>query len=526
MNPLGDMIPIRILLIAINTVSTILALYASITSWNRREKAGNLALYLSLSMAAATIYAFGYTMELASNTLDQILFWVKIEHLGIEFISPFWLLFTLSMSGRQKVLTLKRIYALFLIPIIMVILVFLNKMHINPQITAGAPFPTLSYTRGVVAFIEIGYAAICLIISLIIFTAMYMKAAPAFRKQALIFSLGAAIPLIGIFITATHHAVFNLDLAPLSISISGILFVIGFHRLQILDIVPLARDVVFEGMGDGILVFDTSNRLVDFNPQTKNIFSEIKDGSVGSFVENIFDTHSDLVKMIQKKSCESLTLQNDKFSYRCFMMPLYYPKGKMVGKVITIQDYTQTAILVKQLRDLATLDYLTGIYNRRHFYELAEREISRTERLTKSLSLIILDLDEFKLINDTLGHSAGDVVLKFIVDLSLKRLRKYDIMGRFGGDEFLILLPETDLDEAHALAEELRFLLEQSEIAYEGQIIKITASFGVASLSLESSSPFEDLVKRADKAIYVAKDSGRNRVCVDNLKTVEDKKYK
>ena len=515
MDLFGNMIPIRILLIAINSISTLLALYACITAWNRREKAGNLALYLSLSMAAARIYAFGYTMELASNTLDQILFWVKIEHIGIEFISPFWLLFTLSLSGRQKVLTLKRIYALFIIPLIMVILVFLNKMHLNPQITEGAPFPTLSYTRGIVALIETSYACICLIISLIIFTAMYMKAAPAFRKQALIFSLGATFPLIGIFITATHHAVFNLDLAPLSISISGILFLIGFHRLQILDIVPLARDVVFEGMGDGILVFDTLNRLVDFNPRTKNIFSEIKDSSVGSLAENIFNTHSNLVKMIQKNSSETLTLQNGVFSYRCSMMPLYYPKGKLVGKVITIQDYTQTAAMVKQLSDLATLDFLTEIYNRRHFYELAEKEISRTERLNKQLSLILFDLDEFKIINDTLGHSAGDVVLKFIVHLCQKRLRKYDIIGRFGGDEFLILLPETSLQEARALAEELRSLMEQSEIHYEDQIIKITASFGVANLFLESSSPFEDLVKRADKAIYIAKDSGRNRVCVD-----------
>ena len=519
-----DMIPVRILLITINTISTFLALYTCIATWNRREKAGNLALYLSLSMMATTIYAFGYTMELASNTLDQILFWVKIEHLGIEFISPFWLLFALSLSGRQKMLSSQRISALFIVPIIMVVFVFLGKMHLNPQITAGAPFPTLSYTRGTVALIEISYACICLIISLIILTAMYMKAAPTFRKQALIFALSATFPLLGIFITATNHAVFNLDLAPLSISISGILFVISFHRLQIFDIVPLARDVVFEGMGDGILVFDTSNRLLDFNPRTKNIFSEIKDSSVGSFAKNIFNTFPDLVKMIQKNSSEKLTLQNGAFSYRCSMMPLYYPKGKMVGKVITIQDYTQTTALVKQLRDLATMDYLTGIYNRRHFYELAEKEISRTERLNKNLSLIIFDLDRFKLVNDTLGHSAGDTVLKFIVDLSQQRLRKYDIMGRFGGDEFLILLPETDLDEAHALAEELRSFIEQSEIPYEEQTIKTTASFGVASLSIRNtSSPFEDLVKSADKAIYIAKDNGRNRVSVDQFNIVNNK---
>ena len=513
----------RLFLIFINTISTIFSIYASITALNRREKAGKMALYLSLSMAATTIYAFGYTMELASNTLTRILFWVKIEHLGIEFIAPFWLLFTLSLSGRQKLLTPPRIIGLFVIPTIIEILVHLNKFHLNPQLTPNAPFPTLSYTHGIVAWISISYIGICLVLSLIIFIAMYLKAVPTFRKQVLIFALGSIFPLIGMFITATHHALFNLDLAPLSLSISGILFVIGFRHLQILDIVPLARDVVFEGMGDGVLVFDTLNRLVDFNPQARNIFPEVKESSVGFRADEVFNAHPAFVKIILNNVNTTGTMQNGDLSYRCFTMSLYYPKDKLVGKVITIQDYTETAAMVKQLSDLATLDYLTGIYNRRYFYELAEKEISRSRRLKKQLSLILLDLDEFKLINDTLGHSAGDAVLKFVAQLFLERLRKYDIIGRFGGDEFLILLPETNISDAQNLAEELRGLLENSEIHFEDQIIKSTASFGVASFFLQQTAPFEDIVRRADKAVYIAKESGRNCVCVDHSDYPKDR---
>ncbi|MGV8026525.1 MAG: diguanylate cyclase [Anaerolineaceae bacterium] len=518
------MVSIRVVLISINILSTISAIYASITTWSRREKAGLMATFLSLSMAFTTIYAFGYTMELASNTLSQILFWVKIEHLGIEFIGPTWLLFTLCLSGRQKMLTPGRMLGFFIIPAGMVFSVLTNLVHINPQLTANAPFPTLSYTRGPIAWIGICYIGFCLLLSLIFFTIMYLQAAPPFRKQALIFSLGSLFPLIGMIITATSSSLYNLDLAPLSMSISGIFFVFGFQHLQILDIVPLARDVIFEGMGDSVLVFDNDARLVDFNLQTKKIFSEIGDGSVGFPVNTVFGNDSLLTKLIREDSKEPIKLQKGESTYRCVMLPLHDPQKKCVGKIVTLQDYTEVENLVKQLSNLATLDYLTGIYNRRYFYELAINEIARAERMNKQLSLILFDLDDFKLINDTYGHSAGDAVLKFAVNLFIQRLRKYDIIGRFGGDEFMILLPETEITAAKTLAEELRDLLEKSNIPFEGQIFKVTACFGVASVIFQQTSPFEDLVRRADKAVYVAKDSGRNRVCIDGTKLITNSK--
>jgi diguanylate cyclase (GGDEF)-like protein len=522
----NNMPSIRIILISINVVSTVFAAYASINAWNRREKAGLMATFLSLSMAATTIYAVGYTMELASNTLPQILFWVKVEHLGIEFISPCWLLFTLCLSGRQKMLSPKRMASFFIIPVIMIIMVITNHYHLDPHLTPNAPFPTLTYTRGFMAWLGIGYVGFCLVMSLIFFTMMYLQAAPAFRNQALIFALGSFFPLVGMILTATNESLYHLDLAPLSMSISGIFFIIGFRRLQILDIMPLARDVVFEGIQDGVLVFDNEGRLVDFNPQAKSIFPEVVDRSIGLQAAAVFGDDSPLTKMVQGTVQENNTFPKGKSIYRCNMLPLQDSQKKCVGKVVTLQDYTETETMVRQLKDLATMDFLTGICNRRYFYELADKEIARSERLNKPLSLILFDLDEFKLINDTLGHTAGDAVLKFVVTIISQRLRKYDIFGRFGGDEFLILLPETDITAAQVLAEEIRNMLETSEVHFEDQIIKTSGSFGVASIDFHQTTPFEDLVRRADKAVYMAKDSGRNRVCVDNtnLLSVENKR--
>jgi len=513
---------IRTVFILINILSTLLASYAWFHAWRRLKNKSLAATFFILCMAATTLYAFGYTMELASNTLSQILFWVKIEHLGIEFISPTWLLFTLCLSGNEKKISPKKISLFFIIPLLMILLVITNHYHLNPRLTENAPFPTLTYTRGTVAWIGISYAAFCLVLSLFLFASMYVHSTPTFQNQALVFSLISLFPLIGMILTATNESLYHLDLAPLSMSISGIFVIIGFRRLRILDIMPLARDVIFNGMEDCVLVFDNDDQLIDYNPQAKRAFPEIKDKSIGLFVTAIFGENSFVTEMIKQDSIKknNLLIKREGVIYRCQMQKLYDSRNKYVGKIITMQDYTETERMLKQLKKLATMDFLTNVYNRRYFFELAEKEIVRSKRLKKELSLILFDLDEFKLINDTLGHAAGDEVLKSVTALVSQRLRKYDIFGRFGGDEFLILLPETSLAQANILAEGLKSILENAEIPYKERIITITASFGVANTSFHQAQSLDELLQRADKAIYLAKENGRNCVSIDTTNRV------
>ncbi len=166
-----------------------------------------------------------------------------------------------------------------------------------------------------------------------------------------------------------------------------------------------------------------------------------------------------------------------------------------------------------ELRKLATTDPLTGIYNRRHFFHLAEREFERRQRYKESISIIMLDLDYFKQINDTYGHTAGDKVLNTAVQHFQDSLRKVDVLARYGGEEFVILLPETGCEHAKQMAERLRTRLANAPIRIDGKELKITASFGIASASKEDNTVNLDiLLNRADKALYKAKDSGRNAI--------------
>jgi len=182
------------------------------------------------------------------------------------------------------------------------------------------------------------------------------------------------------------------------------------------------------------------------------------------------------------------------------------------GRMLVYTDVTDLVQDADKLKVLATVDGMTGLFNRRHFLSLAEIEWSRYLRHGRPMSLILFDIDRFKSINDSFGHYAGDHVIMQIADICRQQKRKSDIIARFGGEEFLILLPETELTAAQRVAERLRRKVEKSVFSVVSKAITTTISIGVAETNLTMASIF-DLIKLADKALYSAKDCGRNRVC-------------
>lgn len=176
-----------------------------------------------------------------------------------------------------------------------------------------------------------------------------------------------------------------------------------------------------------------------------------------------------------------------------------------------VRDITERRALEAELRRLATVDSLTGLANRRHFMELVESEAARARRYRRPLSLLVIDADHFKRINDTHGHPAGDEVLKAFAEVGRATLRRTDTLGRLGGEEFAVLLPETDLDGAQLLAERLRTRLARHTVRYDNRSIVFTISVGGATWSPDDGA-VEPLFKRADDALYEAKRTGRNRV--------------
>ncbi len=178
--------------------------------------------------------------------------------------------------------------------------------------------------------------------------------------------------------------------------------------------------------------------------------------------------------------------------------------------------------LEQRILNLARIDYLTGLLNRRAFMERLEAEVGRANRAKGKLGLVILDIDFFKKVNDTYGHQAGDLVLQNLALNLTEYCRGYDFIGRYGGEEFVIGLPNADIEECHTIAERIRQQIESSSTVLPGEdaTIKITASFGIAAIDDDYPYTTNRLISAADTALYLAKDSGRNLVirCRDTLK--------
>jgi two-component system cell cycle response regulator len=166
----------------------------------------------------------------------------------------------------------------------------------------------------------------------------------------------------------------------------------------------------------------------------------------------------------------------------------------------------------EEIYRLTTIDGLTQIFNKRYFVETLEREIARSHRYRRELSLVMFDIDHFKKVNDSYGHLAGDYVLKHLAQTVKTRIRREDCFARYGGEEFAIVLPEIDGLNAKPFAEKIRQLVEATDFRFENTSMPVTISMGVATLDGESVDP-QALIKRADDRLYEAKSSGRNCVC-------------
>lgn len=285
-----------------------------------------------------------------------------------------------------------------------------------------------------------------------------------------------------------------------------------------------------EASPDGILVVDRLNEIVSVNSRFFSVWGiprstlnskEILHSSDTPILEQVLSRVIDPAKFLLRvrqlytnpdleDKCE-IEL-NDGRTLERHSTALKADNGCYLGRVWYFRDISSHKLLEKELRDLATTDSLTGIANRRYFFERAHEEFMRFKRQQSPLSVIMLDIDNFKKVNDNWGHDIGDIVLQVASTTWQKTLRAQDLLARIGGEEFAVLLPDTRLEAAFDAAKRLEHaLLYQSNDTLLKDGICFTASAGVAMLR-DHDSRFDDCLRRADIALYRAKAAGRNRI--------------
>lgn len=207
----------------------------------------------------------------------------------------------------------------------------------------------------------------------------------------------------------------------------------------------------------------------------------------------------------------SLAKHFDYMQQSCYMGPLRSPNNEIEMLYISVQDVTEVVSYQKKLISMNNSDQLTGVYNRNYMESHLVKEIERCRRYDHTMSLLMIDVDFFKTINDSYGHPCGDYALKTICERILANIRKSDSLIRYGGDEFCIVMPETAEKDAYRVAEMVRRSVCDLPFIFAEATFQVTISIGVAALDQDSDN-VESMLKKADKALYCAKQSGRNSV--------------
>ena len=315
------------------------------------------------------------------------------------------------------------------------------------------------------------------------------------------------------------------------------IFAVNFRRLQFEkeNLISLAQQSldrfhnseqrlldITSSMGEGLFVVDSNGKLLMMNREGERMlgwsFDELKNVDMHRKVHHVADASSEcLVKKayLYGESCHSdedlfQCKNGEVFPVSLTAAPIHTEEGNS-GAVIVFRDITLQKVMQDKLTHLALHDTLTGLYNRGSFNAKLQDELKRSQRYKRNISLMMIDIDFFKNINDTYGHQCGDEVLKNIASIISDSIRNSDYAARYGGEEFVVILPETMPEEAIELAERIRMTIEEKEFKVsENDMFHLTVSIGIGSGSQETTP--EDLIKAADTAMYNAKGHGRNQV--------------
>jgi diguanylate cyclase (GGDEF)-like protein len=289
-------------------------------------------------------------------------------------------------------------------------------------------------------------------------------------------------------------------------------------RTGLLNAAPVVRDRVVEQLKDPVLVLNHRGNIIDANVAALRSWDS-DFGLLGSNITSLIPSLPTATLMDTQTNPE-VTIDDEAYEIASTALDTTNAKTDVA---IVFRDVTKSRETINDLRSaetkllrMAHTDALTNMYNRHFFMKRLSEEFERIRRHGSVMSVLVFDLDHFKRVNDTFGHDLGDAVLVAISEVVNRIKRSTDIACRLGGEEFALLLPETDKTGAINLAQRLRRGIQ--EYPYKSKTnkeLKVTASIGVATVTPQTREP-ESILKTADRALYKAKDGGRNMVCVDN----------
>ncbi len=488
--------------------------------WSRRQTPGGYELFWLL--CAILVWSFAAAMEAAAGILPLKIFWSKVEYLGATNTTPLLLVFSITFAHRGQWLTRRNLAILWIAPAAIFLLAVTNELHhliwsgFTPSPIAGQNL--YIYQHGAAYWIYVSYTYLYAAAAAYVLIQEYQQSSHLYRRQsgAILFSM--IFPWIG---SSMYVFEFNpipgLDTTPISFAFTAVFITWGIYSARFLDLIPIAHNVLLHSMQDGVIVTDPQNRVVEINPATAHLLKHVE-LPIGKDVSETFKEWPSLASVLTQKPDTPFEVTLNGKPDRYFdvrVTPITNPRGNNEGYLTVLHEITrrklaEAALEAKshEMELQAITDDLTNLYNRRYINRLLEHEFKRSQRYILPLSLGLFDIDDFKQINDSFGHHVGDDVLRYVADVLHSNLRASDVAARFGGDEFMIILPQTDMNRAFRVMERLRIKVNDKPFGDIQTCISFSA--GLTSWSWEDSP--ETILKRVDSLLYQAKNQGRNRI--------------
>ena len=503
--------------IFINSASIILIVVVIVSAW--RKRSNTAATQLIAAAIFMAVWAVSSFAEMMISGTDQKILWRNITQIGVFYVPPACLFFSIVYTGIFKKIKKPLTYILYSVQTVSILLIFtdtwLHLMRKSIEIVSQDGYNTVVVQSTLLSKILISFNFIYMAAALLMLIVFAVRTNNKMRKQVLITLAGMGIAAAYAMIKVSSNEQFSMFL-PIS-GIFGIVCVamlLGIFKYGFLMVLPVARNEVFNIIDEGIVVASPKGEVIDANAAAMRFFSLNSAQPINNSAKGFLEIDSQLKERYPSWHHALMTCKAKKlrFSQNAVDTALYYQcdtyvldnKKRTIGTISVIRDITEQKIKNDLLKIRAERDGLVDIFNRQTFIERVNHRLNRSD---KAAGLIFLDLDDFKNINDTYGHMAGDYVLNKVCECIKQTMDPRSIIGRIGGEEFAVFFAGTDAAHTMQTAECLRSNVEQKSFKYRGQLINVTISIGIA---VGKGMSFQQLYQNADHMLYAAKKAGKN----------------
>lgn len=502
--------------------SSLAILFAiSIFALKNHSVAGSKAFFLQILLVS--IWSIGSLFEMLSATEQSMLLWRNIEQIGVFLLPVGCVCFSVDYARYDRLK--KYLPLLLVIPVIAIALIFTDSStHImrTGYTVSYSPFfgKALSVQQTDIGKAFVAYNYTLVFVAFVILFIFSRQIARNLRRQVLlaIFAMGLVF-LLAFFKTAFLEGTrVNVPIVAIYLP-SGLIVFYNLYKNKFFRVSPIARETVFDVIEMGIIVSDGAGIIADINPYAIRILSacfDIQEKPSGKQMREVFGKYPGWIELTQTFATGEVELNLTGDDYRFIhirVFPVRSHRGAPVGSVTIMRDVTVLRMQEFALKAKAETDSLTGLMNRDSFMETFTKRLSESVTTGERISVLMMDLDKFKGINDTYGHDNGDRVLRAFADVLRDVLRHEDVIARIGGDEFEAVLPGAGRKEAMEIANRILKAANNKFVQLDPETsIHLKLSIGICDNEIAKSE--EELLKCADKAMYMAKGNAGNR-CVE-----------